>query len=72
MPSEAIQIHTVDGVCPARVFQPAGDGRWPGVIMFMDGLVLCGLCGLLDGRSLSFSVVCRLSALRSRAHVKMI
>lgn len=38
MSSETIEIRTVDGVCPTRVFKSEGDGRRPGVIMFMDGL----------------------------------
>jgi carboxymethylenebutenolidase len=33
----AIDIRASDGVCPASLFRPEGSGRWPGVIIFMDG-----------------------------------
>jgi carboxymethylenebutenolidase len=36
MSHTAVDIRTVDGVCPTHVFAPDRDGRWPGVIMFMD------------------------------------
>ncbi len=32
-----VEIKTADGVCPTSVFQPAESGRWPGVILYMDG-----------------------------------
>jgi carboxymethylenebutenolidase len=36
---QEIGIATGDGECPASLFTPtAGDGPWPGVIFFMDGL----------------------------------
>ncbi|HLY03578.1 MAG TPA: dienelactone hydrolase family protein [Candidatus Cybelea sp.] len=35
---EKITIETADGNCPAHVYRPAGDGPWPGVLVFMDGL----------------------------------
>jgi carboxymethylenebutenolidase len=35
---QKIEIRTRDGRCPAYVTQPAGDGPWPAVIMFMDGI----------------------------------
>jgi carboxymethylenebutenolidase len=38
MPQTTIAIRTDDGSCPAHVFQPAGDGPWPGVLFFMDGI----------------------------------
>jgi carboxymethylenebutenolidase len=38
MSHETIQIRTNDGVCPTHVFEPDEDGRWPAVLMFMDGL----------------------------------
>ena len=33
-----IEIQTRDGICPSHVFQPAGSGPWPGVLVFMDGV----------------------------------
>ena len=30
-------ITMLDGKCPGHIFTPAGRGRWPGVILFMDG-----------------------------------
>jgi carboxymethylenebutenolidase len=33
-----IEITTDDGVCPSYVYRPAGDGPWPGVLVYMDGL----------------------------------
>jgi carboxymethylenebutenolidase len=38
MPTEAIEIATRDGRCPAYVFRPEGKGPWPGVLVFMDGI----------------------------------
>jgi carboxymethylenebutenolidase len=38
MSHTSIQLHTADGTCPAHVFQPAGAGPWPGVLMCMDGI----------------------------------
>lgn len=38
MPHQPIQIPTADGLCPVHVLTPAGDGPWPAVIMYMDGL----------------------------------
>ena len=35
---ETITIHTDDGDAPAYVFTPAGDGPWPGVLFFIDGI----------------------------------
>src|SRR6202161_4592909 len=32
-----ITIKTNDGVCPAQVYRPAGQGPWPPVLMYMDG-----------------------------------
>jgi carboxymethylenebutenolidase len=37
-PMSQIEIKTRDGVCPSYVFQPVGDGPFPGVLVFMDGL----------------------------------
>ena len=34
---QKVEIKTADGVCPSYVHRPAGDGPWPGVLMFMDG-----------------------------------
>src|SRR3984885_10989015 len=33
-----IEIKTASGSCPSYVYRPAGDGRWPAVLVFMDGL----------------------------------
>jgi carboxymethylenebutenolidase len=33
-----IEVRTADGVMDAYTFSPAGQGPWPGVIFFMDGL----------------------------------
>ena len=30
-------IPTRDGICPAFVYTPGGDGPWPAVLMYMDG-----------------------------------
>lgn len=36
MPTEILPIETADGVCPATLVTPEGDGPWPGVICYMD------------------------------------
>jgi len=33
-----IEIQTRDGRCPSYVYRPAGEGPWPAVLVFMDGL----------------------------------
>ena len=33
-----ISIDTRDGSCPAYVYRPDGNGPWPGVLVFMDGI----------------------------------
>jgi carboxymethylenebutenolidase len=33
-----IEIETASGSCPSYVYRPAGDGPWPAVLVFMDGL----------------------------------
>jgi carboxymethylenebutenolidase len=38
MSHESITIRTRDGDCPAHVFTPEGNGPWPAVIFYMDGL----------------------------------
>jgi len=38
MTHEQISIRIHDGDCPAHVFTPAGQGPWPAVIFYMDGL----------------------------------
>jgi carboxymethylenebutenolidase len=35
-----INIKTRDGTCPSYVYQPAGKGPWPAVLVFMDGLAI--------------------------------
>lgn len=36
MSTELLQIETADGVCPATLVTPDGEGPWPGVICYMD------------------------------------
>lgn len=38
MPKTEITIRTQDGECPATLAKPSGEGPWPGVIFFMDGV----------------------------------
>src|SRR5215813_656801 len=38
MSRTALSIQTADGSCPASLFRPEGDGPWPGVLMYMDGV----------------------------------
>src|SRR5579862_4844590 len=33
-----VEIKTRDGMCPSYVYRPMGDGPWPAVLVFMDGL----------------------------------
>jgi carboxymethylenebutenolidase len=33
-----IELETRDGICPGYVFRPVGDGPWPGVLVYMDGV----------------------------------
>ena len=35
---KTIEIKTRDGACPAYEYRPDGNGPWPGVLVFMDGL----------------------------------
>lgn len=35
---QKIEIQTRDGRCPAYVYRPSGQGPWPAVLVFMDGL----------------------------------
>ncbi len=35
---DRVEIETRDGRCPSYVFRPSGVGRWPGALVFMDGL----------------------------------
>lgn len=35
-----VDIKTRDGTCPSYVYQPAGKGPWPAVLVFMDGLAI--------------------------------
>lgn len=32
------EIQTRDGKCPTYVYKPEGDGAWPAVLVFMDGI----------------------------------
>lgn len=38
MAHEEISIRTPDGACPTHVLTPDGEGLWPAVIFYMDGL----------------------------------
>lgn len=33
-----VEIDTRDGKCPAYVYRPAGQGPWPAVLVYMDGV----------------------------------
>src|SRR6187402_3137593 len=34
-----VEITTAEGICPSYAFRPAaGNGPWPGVIVYMDGV----------------------------------
>ncbi len=35
-----VQVHTPSGVCDAALVHPQGQGRWPGVILFVDAFGL--------------------------------
>lgn len=35
-----VQVHTANGVCDAALIHPQGQGRWPGVILFVDAFGL--------------------------------
>jgi carboxymethylenebutenolidase len=36
--TDRVTIATADGACPATTHRPDGDGRWPAVVLMMDGL----------------------------------
>jgi carboxymethylenebutenolidase len=38
MTRATVKIHTKDGISDASVFRPDGQGPWPGVLFFMDGI----------------------------------
>jgi carboxymethylenebutenolidase len=38
MAHQALDLRTDDGICPTHAFHPDGNGPWPGVIFFMDGI----------------------------------
>jgi carboxymethylenebutenolidase len=38
MPHTTTEIETQDGRCPAHIFHPEGEGPWPGVLLYMDGI----------------------------------
>ena len=38
MPHRTVAIETLDGRCPTHVMTPDGEGPWPAVIVFMDGI----------------------------------
>src|SRR5215471_9256445 len=35
---DRIDIRTDDGLCPSYVFRPTGEGPWPGILVYMDGV----------------------------------
>lgn len=35
---QKVAIKTRDGSCPTYLFRPSGEGPWPAVLMFMDGV----------------------------------
>ncbi|HWE47580.1 MAG TPA: dienelactone hydrolase family protein [Caulobacteraceae bacterium] len=35
-----IEIKTRDGLCPSYVYKPRGEGPWPAVLVYMDGLAI--------------------------------
>jgi carboxymethylenebutenolidase len=53
MSHEEIAIPTGDGACRSHFFRPDGEGSWPGVLFFMDGLgirpALLDMCERLAG-----------------------
>jgi carboxymethylenebutenolidase len=38
MTGRAIDIQTSDGICDATMYYPPGEGRWPAILFYMDGL----------------------------------
>lgn len=38
MPRTTTDLRTADGVMDCRIFSPAGEGPWPGIIFYMDAL----------------------------------
>jgi carboxymethylenebutenolidase len=38
MATQKIEIETRDGACPSYVYRPEGEGPWPAVLVFMDGI----------------------------------
>lgn len=38
MPHTTFDLRTDDGSCPTHCFYPDGDGPWPGVLVYMDGI----------------------------------
>lgn len=38
--TQNVAISTADGTCPSYVFTPKGDGPWPAVLLYMDGLAI--------------------------------
>jgi carboxymethylenebutenolidase len=38
MTASTTPITTRDGVCTSYIFHPSGEGPWPGVLLFMDGV----------------------------------
>jgi len=37
---EQLSLQAADGICPAHLFRPDGDGRWPAAIVYMDALAI--------------------------------
>lgn len=38
MKPSRLEIRTRDGLCPSYVYRPAGNGPWPAVLVFTDGI----------------------------------
>jgi carboxymethylenebutenolidase len=38
MTHDTLDLETPDGSCPVHVYRPDGDGPWPAVVVFMDGI----------------------------------
>ncbi|HKB60614.1 MAG TPA: dienelactone hydrolase family protein [Gallionellaceae bacterium] len=36
--TEKIALSTRDGICPCHVYHPTGNGPWPAVLVYMDGI----------------------------------
>ncbi len=37
-PMNRVEVRTKDGICPSYVYRPTGQGPWPAVLVYMDGV----------------------------------